>query len=121
VASPPDPELIRQLVNYEYRSMVIRQLQITVEWQSIEWLDLAGCRASGAATQRACRGCPVRAQCLAAAIAIDDQATWRGGITRNERIDLWQQLESAFHILRDHNFTLLDRLVDGRSASCPWP
>src|SRR4051794_9066576 len=38
---PPDPALIRSLVDYEYRSMVIRQLQVTVEWQQTEWLDLA--------------------------------------------------------------------------------
>ena len=38
--SAPDPKAICNLVGYEYRSMVIRQLQITVEWQQIEWLDL---------------------------------------------------------------------------------
>ncbi|GAA3612591.1 hypothetical protein GCM10022236_12930 [Microlunatus ginsengisoli] len=96
--------------------MVIRQLQITVEWQSIEWLDLAACRDSDAATQQACRRCPVRAPCLAAAIAIDDPAQWRGGVTRDERIVLWEQLETAFQNLRDLEFTHLDRLVDGRSA-----
>ena len=117
VVSPPDPELIRHLVSYEYRSMVIRQLQITVEWQSIEWLDLARCRTSAAATQQACRRCPVRAPCLAAAMAIDDRATWRGGVTRDERIVLWEQLESAFLNARDHDFTRLDRLVDGRSTN----
>ena len=83
-ASPPDQDLLRHLVSYEYRSMVIRQLQITVEWQSIEWLDLAACR-EAAATQQTCRRCPVRAPCLAAAIAIDDPAGWRGGVTRDER------------------------------------
>src|SRR5690349_24548702 len=61
---PPDPDLIRHLVSHEYRSMVIRQLQITVEWQSIEWLDLAHCRTAGTATQLTCRRCPVRAPCL---------------------------------------------------------
>lgn len=115
VASPPDQDLLRHLVSYEYRSMVIRQLQITVEWQSIEWLDLAACR-EAAATQQTCRRCPVRAPCLAAAIAIDDPAGWRGGVTRDERIGLWEQLESAFQNLRDLEFTRLDRLVDGRSA-----
>lgn len=116
VASPPDPHLLRQLVDWEYRSMVIRQLQITVEWQSIEWLDLAACRNEAAATHTACCRCPVRAPCLAAAITIDDSATWRGGVTRDERIALWEELESAFFRLRDLDFTQLDRLVDGRSA-----
>ncbi len=31
--------------------MVIRQLQITVEWQTLEWLDLAACRNTGTADQ----------------------------------------------------------------------
>src|SRR4051812_35920785 len=113
---PPDPDLIRHLVGYEYRSMVIRPVQITVEWQSIEWLDLAGCRTVGTATQQTCLRCPVRAPCLAAAISIDDQAQWRGGVSRDERVTLWQQLETVFLNLRDHDFTRLDRLVDGRSA-----
>lgn len=29
--------MIRELVQFEYRSMVIRQLQVTVGWQQIEW------------------------------------------------------------------------------------
>ena len=60
---------------------------------------------------------PRPSPCLAAAIAIDDPAEWRGGVTRDERDLLWEQLESAFLTLRDHDFTRLDRLVDGRSAN----
>ena len=44
---------------------------------------------TGTADQ-ACRRCPVRAPCLAAAIAIDDPAEWRGGIHRDERDVLWE-------------------------------
>ncbi|MBA3529714.1 MAG: WhiB family transcriptional regulator [Propionibacteriaceae bacterium] len=109
----PDPQQIAGLVGFEYRSMVLRQLQITVEWQQIEWLDFAACRRSGVATRQTCIGCPVRAQCLAAALAVDDQAGWRGAVSRPEREDLWGQLEAAFLALRDKNFMHLDRLVDG--------
>ena len=115
-AAPPSTGLLRDVVGYEYRSMVIRQLQITVEWQTLEWLDLAACRNTGTADQGQCRRCPVRAPCLAAAIVIDDPAEWRGGIHRDERDDLWAKLESVFLALRDHELMRLDRLVDGRGA-----
>ena len=97
--------------------MVIRQLQLTVEWQSLEWLDLAACRQTGTATRDVCRSCPVRAPCLAAAIVTDDPAAWRGGIHRDERDALWEQLESTFLALRDRELMRLDRLVDGRGAT----
>jgi hypothetical protein len=113
--STPDAALICNLVGCEYRSMVIRQLQVTVEWQQTEWLDLAACRKTGTATRETCRDCPVRAHCLAAALVLDDDADWRGGLNRAERQALWNRLEHAFHQLRDHDFMQLDRLVDGRS------
>ena len=109
-----DGSLIRDLVRFEYRSMVIRQLQVTIEWQHLEWLDLAACRRTDAATRQSCIGCPVRAQCLAAALAIDDPAEWRGAVSRQEREELWERLESIFLDLRDCNFMHMDRLVDGR-------
>lgn len=77
--------MIRELVQFEYRSMVIRQLQVTVGWQQIEWLDQAACSPSDVATRQICAGCPVRAPCLAAALAVDDPAPWRGGVNKNER------------------------------------
>lgn len=111
-----DGALIRDLVQFEYRAMVIRQLQVTVEWQQIEWLDLAACSQSRTATRQTCAGCPVRAPCLTAALAIDDPALWRGGVCRNEREELWEHLESVFIDLRDRGFMRLDRLVDGRGS-----
>jgi hypothetical protein len=60
-APGPDRRLISDLVRFEYRSMVLRQLQITVEWQLLEWLDLAACRNLDSADRDTCRGCPVRA------------------------------------------------------------
>ena len=112
-----DGALIRSLVEFEYRSMVIRQLQITVEWQQIEWLDQASCLPYGLiATQRTCARCPVRSPCLAAALAVDDPAPWRGGICQEERTELWQHLESVFTSLQDCGFMRLDRLVDGRGG-----
>lgn len=106
--------LIRDLVEFEYRSMVIRQLQITVEWQQVEWLDQAACAKSGVAARQTCIVCPVRAPCLAAAMAIGDPAPWRGGVSHEEREALWEHLESIFADLRDNSFMHLDRLVDGR-------
>ncbi|GAA3623669.1 WhiB family transcriptional regulator [Microlunatus ginsengisoli] len=113
--SAPDPKIIGQLVGCEYRSMVIRQLQVTVEWQQTEWLDLAVCRPTGTATRDDCRGCPVRAPCLTAALVLDDHANWRGGLNPAQRQALWNRLEHTFHQLRDQDFMQLDRLVDGHS------
>lgn len=117
-ASPDalDRTMIRDLVQFEYRSMVIRQLQITVEWQQIEWLDQAACSQSGVATQQICACCPVRAPCLTLALAVDDPAPWRGGVCQKEREELWRHLKSVFTRLRDRSFMHLDRLVDGRGA-----
>jgi Transcription factor WhiB len=111
-----DVATIRNLARFEYRSMVIRQLQVTVEWQHIEWLDLAACSESRAATRETCGGCSVRAPCLTAALAWDDPAPWRGGLCRDEREELWEHLNSTFTTLRDRSFMHLDRLVDGRGS-----
>lgn len=112
-----DAENVRNRVTFEYRSMVLRQLQVTVDWQQIEWLDFAACRRGRPATRDTCAACPVRAECLSAALAADDDAEWRGGVSRAEREHLWQALEQAFLTLRDHDFMLLDRLVDGRGIT----
>jgi hypothetical protein len=96
--------------------MVLRQLQVTVEWQQTEWLDYAACRRTGQATRSICTACPVRAQCLTAALAVDDPAEWRGAVSRDEREELWERLEAAFNELRDREFMQLDRLVDGRAV-----
>jgi hypothetical protein len=111
-----DGAMIRGLVQFEYRSMVIRQLQVTVEWQQIEWLDQAACSRSGTATRQTCADCPVRAQCLTLALAVDDPDIWRGGICRSEREELWVRLESLFTDLQDRSFMRLDRLIDGRGS-----
>ncbi|HET9871328.1 MAG TPA: WhiB family transcriptional regulator [Propionibacteriaceae bacterium] len=97
--------------------MELRQLQVTVVWQQIEWLDFAACRRGRPATRDTCAGCPVRAECLSAALAADDEAEWRGGVSPDERKDLWQALEQAFVTLRDREFMHLDRLVDGRGVA----
>lgn len=111
-----DTGTLRNLISLEYRSMVIRQLQVTVEWQQIEWLDSAACRPSKVTTRQTCASCPVRAPCLAAAIAVDDRAEWRGGVSRQEREELWERLESVFNDLRGRSFMQIDRLVDGRGS-----
>jgi WhiB family transcriptional regulator, redox-sensing transcriptional regulator len=113
-SATPDRRQIADLVGFEYRSMVLRQLQVTVEWQQTEWLDYAACHQAGTATRSTCATCPVRAQCLTAALALDDPAEWRGAVGRAERGELWERLETAFIELRDREFMRLDRLVDGR-------
>ena len=97
--------------------MVLRQLQVTVDWQQIEWLDFAVCRRERPISLDTCSACPVRAECLSAAMAADDDAEWRGGVSRAEREHLWQALERAFLTLRDRDFMHLDRLVDGRGIT----
>lgn len=69
------------------------------------------------ATRDTCAGCPVSAECLSAALAADDEAEWRGGVSPEERRHLWQALEQAFVTLRDRDFMHLDRLVDGRGVA----
>ena len=86
---PNSPAVSRQrlvdLTAYESRTTKIRRLGVTVEWRSLDWLDVAGCADSTAATPSTCSQCPVVAECLAAALASDDPAEWRGGLERADR------------------------------------
>ena len=89
-SDPVDRERLVDLVVFEYRSLVVRRLGVTAEWRVLEWTDSAACSEQPAATPDTCARCPVAAECLAAAIASDDRAEWRGGINRDDREHLGQ-------------------------------
>jgi hypothetical protein len=63
-----------------------------------------------------CRRCPVIGECLAAALASDDRAEWRGGLDRAHRDELWVGLEQTYREVRDLELTRLDvdHLLSGR-------
>ncbi|MBA8792869.1 hypothetical protein FHX74_000463 [Friedmanniella endophytica] len=112
--TPVDGSVIMTLAEQQYRASVIRQLQISVDWQLVEWVDGAACRDSGRADRPTCARCPVRAECLAAALVAGDTAEWRGGADREERAGLWEDLERVYLGHRDRGFMQLDRSLTGR-------
>lgn len=106
------PPLSRQrlvdLVVFEYRSLVVRRLGVTAEWRVLEWTDSADCTDQDEATSTMCGRCPVMAECLAAAVASDDRAEWRGGLNRSDREHLWAGLERTYREVRDFELMRLD-------------
>lgn len=112
------PRLCRQglvdLVVFEYRSLVVQRLGVTAEWRGLEWTDDAACAGQPESTTQLCRRCPVTAQCLAAALASDDPADWRGGVSRPDRESLWTGMERTYRDIRDLE---LMRLDTGRLAT----
>lgn len=107
--SPPlARERLKDLVVFEYRALVVRRLGVTAEWRVLEWTADAACRDRAAATPPVCHRCPVVAECLAAAIATDDGAEWRGGLSRSDREHLWQGLERTYREVRDFELMRLD-------------
>lgn len=96
------------LVVFEYRSLVVRRLGVTAEWRVLEWTDSAACAGQEEATPRLCGGCAVVAECLAAAVASDDHAEWRGGLDRTDREHLWAGLERTYREVRDLELMRLD-------------
>lgn len=96
------------LVIFEYRSLVVRRLGVTAEWRVLEWTDSAACADQEEATPRLCGRCPVVAECLAAAVASDDHAQWRGGLDRDDREHLWTGLERTYREVRDLELMRLD-------------
>ena len=121
--SPPvERTRLEDLVVFEYRALVVRRLGVTAEWRVLEWTTKTACRDRAAATLPVCHRCPVVAQCLAAAVATDDKAEWRGGLSRSDRQLLWQGLERTYREVRDFELMRLDvgGLV-GRSAGTSAP
>lgn len=107
-SSPLSRQRLVDLVVFEYRSLVVRRLQVTAEWRVLEWTDEAACADAAEATPSMCSRCPVVAQCLAAAIASDDRSQWRGGVSRAERERLWVGLERTYREVRDFELMRLD-------------
>lgn len=102
-----DRQRLVDLGVFEYRSLVVRRLRVPAEWRVLEWTDSAACSDSEA-TPATCERCPVRAECLAAALASDDRAEWRGGISRADREQLWTGLERTYREVRDFELMRLD-------------
>jgi len=105
-------------VVFEYRSLVVRRLGVTAEWRVLEWTDSAACTDWSEATPELCGRCPVVAECLAAAVASDDRAQWRGGINRADREQLWAGLERTYREVRDFELMRLD--VNRLAARSGW-
>ena len=109
LGSPPlERERLKDLVVFEYRSLVVRRLGVTAEWRVLEWTDDAACRAHAVSTPEMCEQCPVAAECLAAALATDDRAEWRGRLNRADRTHLWSGLERTYREVRDFELMRLD-------------
>lgn len=109
LGSPPlEGGRLKDLVVFEYRSLVVRRLGVTAEWRVLEWTGEAACRAHAVATSELCDQCPVAAECLAAALATDDRAEWRGRLNRADREHLWSGLERTYREVRDFELMRLD-------------
>lgn len=99
---PPSRVLLARWVYFEYRAMIMRRLDVTAEWRSLEWTADAVCTYNaGTASGEACSRCPVTSECLAAAIATDDIADWRGGLNRTDRECLWAGMERTYRDVCD--------------------
>ncbi len=122
-SAPVDRQRLLDLVAFEYRSLVVRRLSVTAEWRVLEWTDAAACAEQPAATPDLCSRCPVVAECLAAAIASDDRAEWRGGLNRDDRERLWTGPERTYREVRDFELMRLDvnRLIKRSGWRQPSP
>lgn len=113
---PVSRDRLVDLVVFEYRSLVVRRLGVTAEWRVLEWTDSAACADQPEATAATCQRCPVVGECLAAALASDDRAEWRGGLSRDDREHLWAGMERTYREVRDLELMRLDvdHLINGR-------
>lgn len=115
-SAPVSRDRLLDLVVFEYRSLVVRRLGVTAEWRVLEWTDSAACADQPEATASTCQGCPVVGECLAAALASDDRAEWRGALSRDDREHLWAGMERTYREVRDLELMRLDvdHLISGR-------
>lgn len=115
-SEPVSRDRLVDLVVFEYRSLVVRRLGVTAEWRVLEWTDSAACADETEATAETCQRCPVVGECLAAALASDDRAEWRGGLSRDDREHLWAGMERTYREVRDLELMRLDvdHLINGR-------
>lgn len=116
-STPISRDTLVDLVLFEYRSLVVRRLGVTPEWRVLEWTDSAACTDQPEATAALCQRCPVAGQCLSAALAGDDHAELRGGLTRADREELWAGMDQTYREVRDLELMRLDvhRLVGDRA------
>lgn len=84
----------------------------------LEWTDSAACADRPESTPDLCGRCTVVAECLGAAIASDDRAEWRGGISRTDREQLWSGLERTYREVRDFELMRLD--VNRLASRAGW-
>src|SRR4051794_14283778 len=99
---PPSRQRLVQLLDLEYRTLVMRRLDVTAGWRGLEWTVDAVCTyEDGSADGAACSRCPVMGECLAAAIATDDIAGRPGGLSRSDRECLWAGMERTYRDLCD--------------------
>ena len=107
-SAPLSRQRLVDLVVFEYRARVMHRLGVTAEWRGLDWTDDAACTGHDEATPQLCARCPVAAPCLAAAVASDDRADWRGGLDRSDRDCLWAGLERTYRDVCDLELMRLD-------------
>ena len=107
-SAPLSRQRLVDLVVFEYRARVMLRLGVTADWRGLDWTDKAACTSHDVATPQLCARCPVAAPCLAAAVASDDRAEWRGGLDRSDRDCLWTGLERSYHDVCDLELMRLD-------------
>lgn len=113
--APVSRQRLIDLVVFEYRSLVVRRLGVTAEWRVLQWTDSGACADEPEATEITCSTCPVVGECLAAALASDDRAEWRGGLSRADREVLRTGMERTYREVRDLELMRIDvnRLIAG--------
>ena len=109
-AAPGRPHRVRVPVAGRAR------LGVTAEWRGLDWTDDAACADHAEATPGLCGRCPVAGECLAAAVASDDPADWRGGLSRADRECLWAGMERTYRDVRDLELMRIDA---GRLPAAP--
>lgn len=90
-----DRLLLTALAQFEYRALILQDTDLPKAWRQLDWLEHGACRDAGTVIPGLCERCPVVSQCLACALVADDQAAWRGGMARLDRVQLFAELEAA--------------------------
>ena len=107
-STPATRRRLEQFTVFEYRSLVVARLGVTVEWRGLDWTDRAACAGHAESTPGLCGRCPVAGECLAAAVTTDDTAEWRGSLSRADREHLWAAMERTHRDLRDLELMRMD-------------
>lgn len=106
-ASQPQPAQLLELVAYQYRSLVVRRLDVTLERHGLSWLAATACSHTGAASEETCSTCVVWDEYLTAALSSDDAQ--RHPLPRDpEEVHLWIGLERTSTAQRDLELVRLD-------------